>query len=108
MTERLFVYGTLAPGRPNAHLLGSVPGNWERATVRGKLFPQGWGAAAGYPGLVLDERGDEIAGFVLTSDELAQHWERLDEFEGDGYERVATEAKLPDDSVVPAYIYQLR
>ena len=31
--ERLFVYGTLAPGRPNEHVLGEIEGSWEAATV---------------------------------------------------------------------------
>ena len=52
MTDRLFVYGTLAPGRPNAHVLADVPGTWESATVRGTLVQDGWGAAAGYPGIL--------------------------------------------------------
>ncbi len=34
MTDRLFIYGTLAPGRPNEHVLAEVPGAWEPATVR--------------------------------------------------------------------------
>ena len=108
MTHRLFVYGTLAPGRPNAHVLADVPGEWEPATVTGRLFQEGWGAAVGYPGIVLDENGDEIEGFLFTSDRLAEHWARLDEFEGDGYKRVVTMAKLKDGSGVDAYIYRLR
>ena len=79
MIERLFVYGTLAPGRPNAHVLAGVRGTWEPATVRGTLYPEGWGAAVGYPGIVLEETGREVPGFVFSSDELAEHWTRLDE-----------------------------
>ena len=51
MTQRLFVYGTLAPGRPNEHVLADVPGEWEAATVSGRLLHEGWGAAVGYPGI---------------------------------------------------------
>lgn len=108
MTDRLFVYGTLAPGRPNEHVLAEVPGKWEPATVRGTLYPQGWGAAAGYPGVVLDEMSGEVRGFVFSSAELAAHWARLDEFEGEGYERVLTTATLGDGTVVEAYVYVLR
>lgn len=107
MIERLFVYGTLAPGRPNAHMLADVRGHWEPATVRGRLFEQGWGAAAGYPGIVLDEQGEEVRGLIFSSDELAEHWQRLDEFEGAGYERARASALLVDGSRVEAYIYQL-
>ncbi len=107
MTSRLFVYGTLAPGQPNEHILSNVPGQWQPATVTGTLFQEGWGAAIGYPGIVLDEHGGQVEGFVFSSDVLAEHWTRLDEFEGEGYERVMTRAKLDDGSIVDAYIYSL-
>jgi gamma-glutamylcyclotransferase (GGCT)/AIG2-like uncharacterized protein YtfP len=108
MTHRLFVYGTLAPGRPNEHVLAGIPGTWEPATVRGELLPQGWGAAVGFPAIVLGEDGPEVAGFVFSSDELDAHWERLDEFEGAGYERVLTVAGLDSGGAVEAHIYVLR
>jgi gamma-glutamylcyclotransferase (GGCT)/AIG2-like uncharacterized protein YtfP len=108
VTDRLFVYGTLAPGRPNSHVLAPLPGTWQPATVRGTLHPEGWGAAVGYPGIVLDERGSEVRGLVFSSDELAAHWTRLDDFEGDGYKRVLTTAVLEDGRTVQAYVYALR
>ena len=107
MPHRLFVYGTLAPGRSNAHVLAPIPGEWEPATVTGTLLPEGWGAAAGYPGIVLDEHGAEVAGFLFSSDALAEHWPRLDAFEGDGYERVLTTATRTDGTTVEAYVYAL-
>ena len=107
MTQRLFVYGTLAPGRPNAHILADVPGTWEQATVIGTLLPEGWGAAAGYPAIVLDEQGGEVEGLLFSSESLAGHWDRLDEFEGEGYERVLITAKRKDGTAVEAYIYKL-
>ena len=108
MTDRLFVYGTLAPGRPNEHVLAEVPGTWEPATVRGILLEEGWGAAVGYPGIVLDEPGGDVHGFIFSSEELSAHWARLDDFEGDGYERVVTSAVLGDGTVVKAHIYALK
>jgi gamma-glutamylcyclotransferase (GGCT)/AIG2-like uncharacterized protein YtfP len=108
VTQRLFIYGTLAPGRPNAHVLADIPGNWQPATVTGKLIQQGWGATLGYPGIVLDDGTDIVEGFVFSSDALEAHWARLDEFEGAGYERVLTSAKLEGGTDVPAYIYALR
>lgn len=107
MIDRLFVYGTLAPGRPNEHVLADIPGTWEPAIVKGTLLPEGWGAEAGYPGIALAETGEEVHGFLFSSAELSAHWARLDAFEGDGYERVVTAAKLPDNSVVETYIYAL-
>lgn len=107
VTERLFVYGTLAPGRPNAHVLADVAGTWTPATVTGTLHAEGWGAAQGYPGIVLDPHGAAVDGLVFSSDELAQHWARLDAFEGDGYERVVTQARLADGTIVEAFVYRL-
>jgi gamma-glutamylcyclotransferase (GGCT)/AIG2-like uncharacterized protein YtfP len=107
MIHRLFVYGTLAPGRPNEHVLAGVPGEWDAATVAGTLHQEGWGAAAGYPGIVLDESGGQVEGLLFTSESLAEHWARLDEFEGAGYERVLTTVKLKDGAAMDAYIYTL-
>ena len=107
MIQRLFVYGTLAPGRPNEHVLADIPGEWEPATVTGTLLPEGWGAAAGYPGIVLDVHGGEVKGFLFNSPSLAEHWARIDEFEGEGYVRVLTTVKLQDGTAVDAYIYRL-
>ena len=106
--QRLFVYGTLAPGRPNAHRLEEIGGSWKEATVTGKLYPDGWGATMGYPAIVPIESGEDVAGFVFSSEELADHWDELDEFEGEAYERVPVVATLRDNSTVDAYVYALR
>jgi len=105
--ERLFVYGTLGPGRPNEHVLGAIGGSWETATVTGTLRHEGWGAAMGYPGIDLDEHGGEVKGFLFTSENLSGHWAVLDEFEGEIYERVLTKVKLKCGSTIDAYIYTL-
>lgn len=107
MIQRLFVYGTLAPGRPNAHILADVPGQWLPATVTGRLLPMGWGASAGYPGIILDEGGHEIEGFLFSSERLVDQWAILDELEGEDYERVLTTAKLRDGTEVDAHVYRL-
>ena len=106
--ERLFVYGTLGPGRPNEHVLDAIGGSWETATVTGTLRHKGWGAELGYPGIDLDEHGGEVEGFLFTSENLSGHWAVLDEFEGEAYERVLAKVKLKDGSIVDAYIYMLR
>ena len=108
MTNRLFVYGTLGPDRPNAYVLAEIAGTWKPATVNGTLLQEGWGAAVGCPGIVLDERGGEVEGYIFSSEELPALWLRLDAFEGDGYERVITEATLGDGTVVKAHIYALK
>lgn len=103
MTDHLFVYGTLAPGRPNAHILAGVSGQWTPATVRGVLHADGWGAALGYPGIVLADSADEVQGLVFSSPDLP----RLDDFEGEGYVRVPVKARLHDGGLVDAFIYAL-
>jgi gamma-glutamylcyclotransferase (GGCT)/AIG2-like uncharacterized protein YtfP len=108
MAEKLFIYGTLGPGRPNEHVLKAIGGVWENATVRGTLRQEGWGAEMGFPGIDLDENGEEIEGFLFISENLSSHWKALDDFEGEGYERVVAQAKLEDGSMVDAYIYILR
>ena len=108
MTDRLFVYGTLAPGGPNAHVLADLSGTWEPAMVRGRLLEQGWGAELGFPGLVVDERGADVAGMLFRSPQLAARWRRLDAFEGEGYERVLVPVTLLSGGTCLAYVYALR
>jgi gamma-glutamylcyclotransferase (GGCT)/AIG2-like uncharacterized protein YtfP len=104
---RLATYGTLAPGQPNAHQLENLSGEWTAGVVRRHLREQGWGAALGYPGLVLAADGNEIEVHVLTSPDLPAHWERLDEFEGVGYRRVVAPVKCNGEEV-SAQLYVVR
>ena len=108
MTQRLFVYGTLAPGQPNEHVLTPLAGAWQPAAVKGRLMPQGWGAALGFPALAPAANGDAIRGFVFSSPRLADCWPTLDAFEGEQYERVLIEARLDDGATVDAFVYALR
>jgi gamma-glutamylcyclotransferase (GGCT)/AIG2-like uncharacterized protein YtfP len=108
MTHRLFAYGSLQPGRPNAHVLTPLGGIWQPGTVKGFLKQAGWGSQLGFPGLLLDPAGQAVSGSVLTAEDLNNFWATLDEFEGEQYERVLTAVTLQDGSVVEAYIYVLR
>jgi gamma-glutamylcyclotransferase (GGCT)/AIG2-like uncharacterized protein YtfP len=103
---RLAVYGTLAPGRVNHHQLAMLEGSWGRGTVRGKLFPSGWGAALGFPGLILDPAGPLVNVALFESRDLPEHWARLDEFEGSGYRRVVARVKT-EEGERNAWIYVL-
>ena len=87
---RLAVYGTLAPGRVNHHQVSALAGDWQPGTVRGELFSTGWGAALGFPGLILDPLGPSVDVYLFESADLPNHWTRLDHFEGEGYRRVVT------------------
>ena len=108
MNSKLFVYGTLGPGRPNEHILNSIGGSWQKASVTGYLQHEGWGAAMGYPGITLDKEGDKVEGYLFSSDNIAEYWSELDEFEGDAYERVITSVYINHSTIVDAYIYTLK
>ena len=43
----LAVYGTLAPGRPNHHVLAPLGGEWTDGLIEGDLLPVGWDAELG-------------------------------------------------------------
>lgn len=103
---RLAVYGTLAPGRANHHQLAELKGQWRTGSVRGRRFEAGWGAALGYPGLVLDPEGAEVEVQLFQSPDLPGHWARLDAFEGAGYRRVVTRVSTPEGEL-EACVYVL-
>lgn len=104
--ERLATYGTLGPGRANHHEVAGIPGRWLRGTVLGHLVSDGWGAALGFPGIVLSDDGEPVTVDVLESSVLADHWARLDAFEGPGYRRVLTSVDSAEGRL-EAFIYVL-
>jgi gamma-glutamylcyclotransferase (GGCT)/AIG2-like uncharacterized protein YtfP len=106
--EKLFVYGTLCPDRPNEHILKHIGGSFEEASVRGILHNEGWGATMGYPALVVDPDGEEVKGFLFISKNLPKHWSELDDFEGEAYERTLTTVELKDGARTEAYVYVLK
>ena len=63
MTQ-IFVYGTLMRGEEREGFVANLSAR--PATIRGHL----WRAPAGYPALLLDDQGAEIAGEVLTMTNL--------------------------------------
>jgi gamma-glutamylcyclotransferase (GGCT)/AIG2-like uncharacterized protein YtfP len=95
--DRLAVYGSLAPGRQNHHIVVPLGGTWTQGIVNGDLVTCGWGAAVGYPALYLRERGPAVPVHVLASDALRRTWPELDSFEGVEYCRVLA-AVWSDDS----------
>ena len=106
--ERLFVYGTLGPGRPNEHVLGDIGGEWEAAWVPGTLHESGWGAELGFPGIRLDSTGQRVEGFLFSSAALVDHWGMLDAFEGEAYSRVSTQVGRPGKPAIDAWVYTLK
>ncbi|WP_206239865.1 gamma-glutamylcyclotransferase family protein [Novosphingobium terrae] len=102
--HRLATYGTLAPGRPNHHQLSMIEGRWSVGFVRGRLVDQGWGAALGYPALVPGEDGDRVEVHLFEAAGLAQHWPRLDAFEGAEYRRAPITVET-GGATLDAWIY---
>jgi len=80
---------------------------WEPATLTGKLLKEGWGVEFGCPGIVPSENGEEVAGYLFSSNELAAHWAMLDEFEGSGYKRTLVTVKIEGGEKIQAYVYAL-
>ena len=104
---RLFVYGTLAPGEENAHIMDGMTGTWIKASVRGRRVSTGCGSLGIHPGFFPDEKGELVQGLIFESQDLPQHWDRLDKFEGKDYKRVAVTAALENGEQVQAHIYSV-
>ena len=66
----------------------------------------GWSAEIGYPGIVLDPDGPTVGIQLFESEDLPDHWARLDEFEGSGYLRTVMAVSTAEDDL-RAFIYVL-
>ena len=102
--NRLATYGTLAPGRSNHHQLAGLRGRWLVGSVKGRRIARGWGAALGFPALILAENGEDVEVHVFVSPDLPAHWDRLDAFEGSGYRRAQARVETTEGKV-DAWIY---
>lgn len=78
----LAVYGTLAPGQPNEHLLKDILGDWNDGEVDGNIIME---EGLPYFEWVL---GSKIAVKIFHSQELPKHFEKIDKFEGRSYARI--------------------
>ena len=87
--------------------LAMLEGIWISGTVRGHLTEGGWGSALGFPAVIPDEQGDMVAGWVFSSDDLVSHWARLDEFEGEAYQRIEVTATLDNGTKIQTFVYAL-
>ena len=105
---RLAIYGSLAPGQQNHHVVADIEGTWARGSVEGDLHQSGWGATYGYPGMIWRPGGPRIGVHLLESAHLADHWARLDAFEGPGYGRIVVPVDLEHGGLKLANIYQVK
>lgn len=100
----LAVYGSLAPGEVNHHELAGLSGEWSSGYITGRLVMKGWGADLGYPALTPDASGERIGVKLFHSSDLPAYWNRLDEFEGEGYRRAVISVST-DNGPIEAWIY---
>lgn len=105
--HRLASYGTLAPGKSNHKQVAHLQGAWLKGTVRGRRTQADWGQWIGFPGFVIDLAGDVVDVDIFESPDLPAHWDRLDAFEGEAYQRVAVLAQT-DKGPMDVSIYTLR
>jgi len=106
--NKLFVYGTLMPGKENHDVLSDFAGEWEPATVNGSLVNEGWGSGHGCPGLIPSIDASVVQGYLFTSNDLPESWEMLDTFEGLDYKRELVTVKLRSGDEVESYVYSIR
>ena len=103
--ERLFVYGTLAPGEENYHLVENINGTWESASCFGRVFTQTKGDHIGLPCFEPGVEGERVQGQVFSSTELSLHWKMLDDFEGELYLRRLVPVVTEQGVALEAYVY---
>lgn len=87
--------------------MDGIEGDWQKASTRGHLQHLGWGAEQGYPAIQPDAEGPVVEGYLLTSTMLKQHWQRLDEFEGEEYQRIVIDVTTESGQTEQAYVYAL-
>jgi len=104
--HKLAIYGTLAPGEVHHAQIADVEGRYTDGFVRGDLRHTGWGAEHGFPVLTWRPDGPRVPVQVFRSSELERHWQRLDEFEGEGYCRILVPVEEDERGVVDvAHLY---
>jgi gamma-glutamylcyclotransferase (GGCT)/AIG2-like uncharacterized protein YtfP len=89
VSQRLVVYGTLAPGRVNHNVLAEVHGEWTPGVhLEGEFSQTGWGSTHGFPAMNWVPGGHPIQAWLLRSEKLPELWTMLDNFEGPEYRRL--------------------
>lgn len=97
--RQLVVYGTLAPGNVNHHIISDIQGYWEDCTVNGHVYE-----INGLPLFVWEPRGPSLKAQLFTSSVLPSRWKQIDEFEGYYYKRILIPVAR-NDGIAIANIY---
>jgi len=101
-SQRLAVYGTLAPGESNHHLVAMCAGTWTRGTVPGRR------GVRQFPVFTYDPEAPSVAVQLLASADLPAHWPRLDAFEGPDYPRILVPVFVQGRLLAVANLYSAR
>ena len=101
-SQRLAVYGTLAPGGANTSQLVGLDGCWGDGNVTGRLSMRD-----GFHSFGWEYPGDEVPVKVLSSPRLRAHLAGLDRFEGPRYCRILVPVRLAG-SLAVCNIYEGR
>lgn len=81
--RKLFIYGTLAPGKANHKIIADIQGTWEDGNANGRIDE-----VNGLPFFDWQPGGPFIGAHLFTSNLLPDNWVRLDHFEGSEYKRI--------------------
>ncbi len=106
LSARVFVYGTLRRGGSN-HFRMVGADFISAGTITGRMYKIDW-----YPGLVLDDAGDEIHGEVYAVGQV--QLAALDSFEGiasgetkgSEYRRIETTVVLKNSEILTAWVWE--
>lgn len=107
-SEKLAVYGTLAPGKVNHHQIADLGGDWRDAALRGELGQVPEGVHQGLPGLRLDPAGSVMPVRLLVSAKLPSAWSRLDAFEDAEMQRLLVLLEQQGKATDVVNVYALR
>lgn len=99
-TRKLVVYGTLAPGQPNHHVIAGIAGSWFDCVVRGSVRLE-----RGLPVFAWNPSGPEVRAQLFVSADLPKSWSQIDDFEGSAYRRHLIPVKQEGDFAV-ANVYE--
>ncbi|MEM6944716.1 MAG: gamma-glutamylcyclotransferase family protein [Pseudomonadota bacterium] len=105
--HRLATYGTFPPGRANHHVVAPIGGIWREGYLEGRTRAALRGRWKGYAGFEPEPAGPHLAAWLLEAAALPDHWERLDRFEGDAFQRLTVDFHLTTGETLPAQVYVL-